>query len=140
MQNISRISWKVIRKKHDSEEIEIEYEGDKNSALEYYKKESSKKMKPGSVIALIDTKGSSIHSRHAQSTQVDELKLKKIKSRIIEFSGLFVFFVFLTFYNLHNNIFVSNISFLSSISLIFVLIFYSIKLIKNKKKTVYINI
>lgn len=140
MENVPRISWKVIRKKHNRDEIEIEFEGDRNSALEYYIKMSERKMKPGSMIALTDPKGSSINSRHAQITQVDESKIKKIKSRISEFLSLFIVSIFLTFYNLHSNIFVSNISFLGSIIFLLIFTFYLIKFIKNKSKTVYINL
>lgn len=140
MNHIPKISWKVIRKPHDSEDINIEFDGDKINATKYYEKVSKKKMKAGSVIALIDPKGTSVSSRHANEIQIDELKLKKITIKSILTIVLLVLFVFLTIYNLHDNIFVSNSCFLASIGSFVAFIFYGIKFLKNKRKTVYINI
>jgi hypothetical protein len=140
MNNIPKISWKVIRNQLDCDEISIEFDGDKKNAFRYYENISKKKMKPGSVIALIDPKGSSITSRHAKALKIDEIMLKKMIIKNTAASLLFILFIFLILYNLHNNILISNVSFIASVATFITIIFYSIKLLKNRRKTVYINL
>ena len=137
---ISKLSWKIIFKPHNTDEIEIKYEGDRINTLKYFEKLSKKKLQPGAVLALMDPKGSSIRSRHAKSTQINEIKVKKIISRYIISSVLLFTFIFLTIYNIHKNIFVSNISFILSIITLCFFIFYLVKFLKNKRKTIYLNL
>lgn len=138
--NIKTITWKVIFKPHDSEEIDILFEGDMKKAQHFYEKKCCKKMKPGSVIALMNPKNSTIKSKHAKSAFFNKTKFKKFALRFTITQFLLILFVFLTLFNMNDNIFISNISFLMSIFTFFFSIFFGIICLKNRRKTVYINI